>query len=238
VAFTKYETRGAYHWDEIAHLLPNRYSARLRAQYKWFVDEARKRNPGLIVDVGCGDAALTHLVANATRARVVGIEPEPRGLELARSALAHAGSSAEVLAGSGEALPFEDGEVSLVLMSEVIEHVPDAGALIREAARVLCPSGTLLMSTPQWQTEVLREHHVHEYKSDELWELCARSFNDVDVLAAESPRIYRRYLSSRSWRVAINVASLLGWNAFCRRVPAKADHADWRQLFAIASEPR
>ena len=238
MSFTKYETRGAYHWAEIAHRSPLSYSARLHAQYGWFVDEAKKRRPTLIVDVGCGDAALTHLLSEATGARVVGIEPEGLGVRLAREALARGASTVEIVNGRGEELPFEDGEASLVVMSEVVEHVPAPDALVDEAARVLSSTGSLLVSTPQWQSDDLREHHFHEFKADELEELCARSFEDVEVLVAEPPRLYDRYLSNRWWRVAINTTSLLGRNRFNKRLPATPERADWRELLAVASRPR
>jgi ubiquinone/menaquinone biosynthesis C-methylase UbiE len=238
VSFTKYETRGAYHWAELAHRLPHTHSARLHAQYGWFVAEARKRAPELVVDVGCGDAALTHLLAEATGARVVGIEPESRGVEVAREALAQAGSPVELVQGSGEKLPFADGEASLVVMSEVIEHLPEPDAVVAEAARVLGPSGSLLLSTPQWQSEELREHHFREYKSEELAELCRRFFQDVEVLVAEPPRLYHRYMHNRWWRMAGSTASLLGRNPFARRLPAAPERKDWRELLAVASRPR
>ena len=239
MSFTKYEARGAYHWAEIASRNPLRYSARLHALYDWFLTEAKKRRPNLVVDVGCGDAALTHLLAESTGARVVGIEPEPRGIELATGALSRAGSRAEVVMGRGEELPFGDSEVSLVVMCEVIEHLPAPDALLAEAARVLAPTGAaLLLSTPQWQQEELREHHVHEYKAGELDELLGRYFGDVEVLVSEPPRLYDRYLTSHIWRGAINTQSVLGWNPFRKRVAADPARAAWRELHAIASKPR
>jgi ubiquinone/menaquinone biosynthesis C-methylase UbiE len=238
VTFTKYETRGAYHWVELAQRVPSRYSSRLHANYRWFVDEARARRPKLIVDVGCGDAALAHRLAEATSARVVGIEPEPRGVELARQELARAGSSVEVLHGRGEELLFEDSEVSIVVMSEVIEHVPVADGLLKEAARVLAPNGTLLLSTPQWQSDNLRDHHFKEYTADELGELCGRFLEQVEILVAEPPKMYDRYLFNPFWRVAIDTSSLLGRNPFSTRLPASPERRDWRELFVIASNPR
>ncbi|MDP8956835.1 MAG: class I SAM-dependent methyltransferase [Actinomycetota bacterium] len=238
MSFTKYETRGAYHWKELANRSPESYSARLHAQYDWFVEQARNRQPKLIVDVGCGDAALTHLLSEATGARVVGIEPEPRGIELAEQALSEAGSRAQVRHGRGEELPFGDGEVSLVVMSEVVEHVESAERLVAEAARVLEPSGTLLVSTPQWQRPDLREHHVREYRGDELAEVCRPFFEEVEVLVAEPPGLYDRYLSARWIALAVNLVSLAGWNPFGLRLPATPRRARWRELFAVAARPR
>jgi ubiquinone/menaquinone biosynthesis C-methylase UbiE len=238
MSFTKYEARGAYHWVEISRRSPIRYSARLRALYDWFVSEALKRAPSLVIDVGCGDAALTHLIAQATGGRVVGIEPEPRGIELATEALSRAGSSVEVVLGRGEELPFDDGQASLVVMCELIEHLPAADALLSEAARVLDPAtGALLLSTPQWQQQELREFHVHEYRASELEELLARFFDRVEVLVSEPPRLYDRYTTNHLWRLAINSQSALGRNPFTERSPA-AGRGDWRELHAIASAPR
>ena len=50
--------------------------------------------------------------------------------------------------GDGGALPFAAGSFDTLLALEVLEHVPDPGALVLEFARVLRPGGTLLVSVP------------------------------------------------------------------------------------------
>jgi 2-polyprenyl-3-methyl-5-hydroxy-6-metoxy-1,4-benzoquinol methylase len=45
-------------------------------------------------------------------------------------------------------LPFGTGSFHVVLMSEVIEHVADPGAALRECYRVLCPGGAVALTTP------------------------------------------------------------------------------------------
>ena len=237
MSFSKYDERGAYHWEALANRFPTAYSARLHAQYGWFVDQAKQQAPKLIVDVGCGDAALTHLLAEATGARVVGIEPEPRGIELARDALAKHGSRAEALEGRGESLPFEDREADLVVLSEVVEHVPSPEPLVEEAARVLANHGSLLISTPQWQKPELRPHHVHEFKAGELRDLCSRYFQRADVYVAEPPRLYAGYMSAAPARTAVNLLALAGANPFRKRKPAEPGRERWHQLYAVASRP-
>jgi ubiquinone/menaquinone biosynthesis C-methylase UbiE len=237
VAFTKYEKQGAYHWDLLAQRFPTSYSARLHAQYGWFVREARRRKPALTIDIGCGDAALTHRIREATGGRVVGIEPEPRGVELAREALERAGSGAEVIQGRGEDLPFDDGEAALVTLSEVVEHIEDPEPLVEEAARVLRSDGALLLSTPQWQSPDLRPYHVHEFRADELDELCRRHFADARVFVSEPPRLYDAYLGRPAVRTAVNLLSLAGVNPFRIRVPARDSRRRWRELYAVASRP-
>lgn len=236
--FTKYETRGAYHWNAMAEWLPNRYSARLHALYSWFVKEIRRREPVVVVDIGCGDAALTHLMSRATSGHVVGIEPEPAGIALASEALRAASSSAEVIQGRGEALPFAARTVDVVTLCEVVEHLNDPRPLLAEAARVLRPDGALLVSTPQWQQPELRPFHVREYRGVELRALIAECFDRVEVRVSEPGPVHERYRRSRSARIGINLVSQVGLNPFSVRRPATPGRASWRQLVATGESPR
>ena len=45
-------------------------------------------------------------------------------------------------------LPFRDGTIDAVLLTEVIEHLPDAERALAEVSRVLKPSGMLIISWP------------------------------------------------------------------------------------------
>jgi SAM-dependent methyltransferase len=237
MSFTKYNSRGAYHWRELSDRTPTGYSARLHALYGWFVSQAEGRD-GLVIDVGCGDGALTHLLSERTGGPVVGIEPEPSGVELASVTLATAGSRAEVRRGRGEQLPFEDSSASLVVLCEVVEHLESPEPLLAEAARVLAPDGALLVSTPQWQGPELRPHHVHEFTAAELRDACAKLFGGVEVRVAEPPILYDAYLGRPRARIAINLICLAGVNPFRLRRPATPRRARWRELLAIASAPR
>ena len=51
-------------------------------------------------------------------------------------------------------LPYESASRDLVLLSEVIEHLPNWMPVVREAARILRPGGYLILTTPN----VLRLH--------------------------------------------------------------------------------
>jgi SAM-dependent methyltransferase len=93
-----------------------------------------------ILDAGCGTGLnLRHLPAGST-----GIDINPRNIELLRSRL----PNHDVVEGDIEAMPFEAGAYGTVLCTEVLEHVPDPAAAIREFRRVLRPGGVLIGSVP------------------------------------------------------------------------------------------
>ena len=81
---------------------------------------------------------------------------------------------------SAAALPHRDAAFDLVVAFEVIEHLEDWAAFLREVRRVLGPSGQFIVSTPNqlYYAESRRRSgpnpfHVHEFEYDEFRaELC------------------------------------------------------------------
>jgi ubiquinone/menaquinone biosynthesis C-methylase UbiE len=102
---------------------------------------AKYAAPGArILDAGCGTGLnLRHLPAGST-----GLDINPRNLELIRKRL----PQHHAVEGDIEAMPFADGAFGTVLCTEVLEHVPDPAAAIREFRRVLQPGGILIGSVP------------------------------------------------------------------------------------------
>jgi 2-polyprenyl-6-hydroxyphenyl methylase / 3-demethylubiquinone-9 3-methyltransferase len=99
-----------------------------------------------VLDVGCGGGLLAEPLARLGCV-VTGVDPSHRSLEVAR---AHAQASSldiDYVHGFAEALPAADGTFDVVVCCDVLEHVDDLSATIREAARVLRPGGVYLYDT-------------------------------------------------------------------------------------------
>jgi len=111
-----------------------------------------------ILDAGCGSGR--NMVELARRGAVTGVEPAAQSLAIAR-----ARAVGTVLPGSlDEPLPFTDAMFDLVVALDVLEHVEDDEAALRELARVLVPGGRLLVTVPQYgwlwgEHDVLSHHH-------------------------------------------------------------------------------
>lgn len=99
-----------------------------------------------ILDIGCGAGVLCEPLAQLG-ATVIGADPGPAILEVARRHARETGvaidyrcATAETLAETGEAF-------DLVLALEVIEHVADASLFIACCAKLTAPGGLMILST-------------------------------------------------------------------------------------------
>lgn len=98
-----------------------------------------------VVDVGCGTGSAA-LLAAERGARVTGVDPAPRLLEVARAAAAERRLDAEFVAGEAAALPLEDGAADTVLSNFGVIFAPDARAAGAELMRVTAPGGRIALT--------------------------------------------------------------------------------------------
>ena len=107
-----------------------------------------------VADVGCGEGALAAQLARAGL-HVTGVEPAARLRERFAHRLAPIDPESNVVDGVVDALPFADGELGAVVMTEVLEHVRDPAGALAELHRVLRPGGRLCLSVPTSYTELV-----------------------------------------------------------------------------------
>lgn len=98
-----------------------------------------------VLDVGCGTGNAA-LLAAERGARVTGVDPAARLLEVARHRAAEQGLSAEFAPGDAASLPIGDGEADLVLSVFGLIFAPDAEAAAAELDRVTASDGRLVFS--------------------------------------------------------------------------------------------
>jgi SAM-dependent methyltransferase len=122
-----------------------------------------------VLEAGCGEGYGADLIARVAR-RVIGLDYD-------HAAVAHARARyprVQVMHGNLAELPLPDGSVDAVVNLQVIEHLWDQGQFVAECARVLRPSGLLLVSTPNRITfspgrdTPINPFHTRELNADEL----------------------------------------------------------------------
>lgn len=97
-----------------------------------------------LLDIGCGPATITiDLARLVAPGRVVGLEQTEEIIEIARANAADAGAPATLTFASGDAyeLPFADGSFDVVHAHQVLQHLSDPVAALREMRRVCRPGG-------------------------------------------------------------------------------------------------
>lgn len=100
-----------------------------------------------VLDLGAGTGKLTELLVQRYP-QVIAVEP----LANMRSILERKLPRVEVLPGSAERIPLDDGSVDAVFVAEAF-HWFDSTAAAREIARVLRPNGTLVIAFNEWLSQ-------------------------------------------------------------------------------------
>jgi SAM-dependent methyltransferase len=105
--------------------------------------------PGAVVlDVGAGDAPYRELFAHC----------EYLTSDWAQSQ--HEGAAGAAILAPADRIPLQTGSVDAILMTQVLEHVPEPQRVLDEAARLLRPGKTIYISVPfVWELHEL----PHDY---------------------------------------------------------------------------
>ncbi|MEO0605480.1 MAG: class I SAM-dependent methyltransferase [Myxococcota bacterium] len=108
------------------------------------VDRLELAADAVVLDVGCGTgAALRRAAERLTSGRLIGVDPVPRMLEIARE---RAGDvTLDLREGSANALPLEDQSCDVVLAFDSMDHWDDVAEGLAEIRRVMRPGGRVLI---------------------------------------------------------------------------------------------
>jgi SAM-dependent methyltransferase len=113
-----------------------------------------------ILDAGCGSGRF--MVELAKLGTVTGVELSDTSVQLARQR-----AIGEVVAGSVLEMPFADDSFDLAVSLDVIEHLEDDLAALREFRRTVAPGGALLVTVPAyqwlWSSHDEINHHHRRY---------------------------------------------------------------------------
>lgn len=93
-----------------------------------------------VLDLGCGPGSITTGLGGS----VVGLDISPLPVE-----------GVPVVGGDGSALPFAEASFDAIHLNAVLQHVADAGAVLREARRVAAPGAVIGVGDADWGSRIM-----------------------------------------------------------------------------------
>lgn len=153
-----------------------------------------------LIEVGCGGGHVLELFPEAHRLGV-----DPSGAMLAKAAKRLAGTKVRLLRGQLNELNLAPGSFDYAICTEVLEHVADPAAVLRDLAPLLRPDGTAVITLPndrlinQLKAAMRRsglallpglrrlswggdQYHLHSWRILEMRQLLS---SDFDIVAEE-----------------------------------------------------
>jgi SAM-dependent methyltransferase len=130
---------------------------------------------GRLLEVGCGESPYRALVG-------------PHIAWYVGSDISALSGHPDVLA-DGARLPFRGGAFDSVLCTQVLEHVPEPLAVLKEITRVLSPGGVAMISVPLNSGVHMAPHDFMRFTEFALRDLAVRAGLEVTLVEERGGRI-------------------------------------------------
>lgn len=120
-----------------------------------------------ILDVGCAGGQLLHDLHELGFVDAVGVDTSQAAVDACRDR-----GLSRVARADAASLPFDAEQFDIIIASDILEHVEDDEAALREWGRVLASSGMLIVYSPAfpslWSSHDVTNHHFRRYTKDGL----------------------------------------------------------------------
>lgn len=160
-----------------------RFASQQRRMADVFEELVRTHAPigGNLLDIGCGRGVFS---APFAKSYVV------TGIDLSADLLVTArGRGIRALQADASAIPIEDHAFDTVLCPEFLQMMSDPAPVVREAARVCRPGGTIILSTLYARSLLRRIYRLRRYVSTEAGRLQKAAIlrSEADLRAIIAP---------------------------------------------------
>jgi SAM-dependent methyltransferase len=164
----------------------------------WLGQAARLRPDQVLLDCGAGTGLFAQEMAPSCRVLV--LDDHEESLRRLRERF----PGEQVLQVSAQGIPLPDASVDALTALDVLEHIENDGAAVREFARVLKPGGVAVVTVPagmalwsDWDTAL---HHYRRYDRRQLQALFASSDWELIHVNYTNTLVYPIVWGVRKWR--------------------------------------
>lgn len=131
---------------------------------------------GKVIDAGCGNGyLLSYLEQKNRNLELYGFDLSDEGIKVARTR-----TKATLKQGSVLDIPFESNCFDYLTSTEVLEHIIEIEAAIKEFSRVLKVGGKALVMLP-YKDFIPNAEHVAEYDEEDMKRLFGKYFSSIEV---------------------------------------------------------
>lgn len=135
-----------YDEEKVNRLLRNEADIAFKRRVKTVLEFLDLQDGDVVLDAGCGRGFFLNYLRRMSGCDLTGIELDFPLFEIAKRELA--GLNIKLVNGDITHLPFPDNTFNKIVMSEVLEHIPNDAEALRQVYRVLKPGGILALTVP------------------------------------------------------------------------------------------
>lgn len=151
----------------------------------------REKSAGALLDLGCATGVFLTNMRRFPGWEVYGVEPSEYAVQVARET-----HGLNVFCGSLEEAAFQENQFDVVTLWDVLEHLPDPDASLRELHRILKPGGILVLRVPNiesWDARIFGQYwaglepprHYYIFSPRTLGQLLAKNGFEVKHMGCE-----------------------------------------------------
>lgn len=134
--------------NQIEYLLQNVGDMAFKRRVKTIVYGLEIHDRDKVLDCGCGEGFYLKIISELSNCELYGLDGDEVVLNRARQEL----NCSRICLDQGDIynLPYQDGTFDKIILSEVLEHLPDDIKALKEVKRVLKVGGILFITVPNY----------------------------------------------------------------------------------------
>jgi SAM-dependent methyltransferase len=178
----------------IAYMTRNEADMAFKKRVQTIFDWVEPSDDKLILDMPCGRGFYLNMIRYVSNCRLVGAELD---WDVILKAKRNVGHLPDITLNNANiyALPYKDNAFDAAILSEILEHVDDDVAALKEVYRVLKPGGVVAITVPNadypflwdpinWTLESLFRTHIQHGMFAGIWANHVRLYWRDDLRAA------------------------------------------------------